>query len=747
MSIKRFGVVVAAVLLAVFVSASAASVRVPLSGWNWGNPAPQGNALSAVDFVAGRGYAVGAAGTALRTDDAGLTWTGLATGTAGDLTRLQIIDPDTVVVLGGGGCVLRRSDDGGKTFHKVFIVAEVNCPDRVQAVHFVSRTTGYLLLADGSVLRTTDAGDSFSKQTAIPGTQASATPGGASAKDILFTTPDSGIAFVSPPAGAGPSAAYFTTDAGVSWKPLTIPAASVDRLYRLDAGTIYAVGAGTLLRSTDAGATFTKMAFGDGLTITSIGCADPDTCLMTTAKGELDRTTDGGATATTITASSVPLASAAFASTARAVAVGAAGQTVVSDDAGVNYHPIGGDVGGQFSTLRRGPVPSAAFAAGSKGQISFTLDGGASWKLANVSTSADILDTSWSDVKTGYALDVRGGLFRTQNGGVTWQTLSAGAGGAARAVLAVPGTSNVLLFGPKGIKRATGGGEFSSVGGGLVAKTALTNADLGGSAIFAWAAGGKRVLVSNGRGQSWKALKLPTKKTRVQQVSFVGPLVGYVLDSAGRVWRTHDGGRAWKQSLSAGTSAISAITFGSATSGFLSVASFGDDPVNGYVLHTSDGGRSWRPEAISPGVAGASGIVAADAGRAFALLQPRGGGAQPSRQLFFTASGGDAGAPSPMTIRATPSRFTKKTLRTSKGKVTITGTLAGAIGGEQITIAARAVNGARWTSRTVPAGANGGSFSATFNIHGPAVFVAQWAGDSGRNGAGTPALLVKVTTK
>ena len=67
--------------------------------------------------------------------------------------------------------------------------------------------------------------------------------------------------------------------------------------------------------------------------------------------------------------------------------------------------------------LRRGPVPTSAFAPGAKGQIALTADGGATWKVANVSTSADILDTSWSDAKTGYALDVRGGLFRTLNGG------------------------------------------------------------------------------------------------------------------------------------------------------------------------------------------------------------------------------------------------------------------------------------------------------------------------------------------
>lgn len=295
----------------------------------------------------------------------------------------------------------------------------------MRAATFVDKSTGYLLLADGSVLRTTDAGQSFAKQTAIPGTAASATPGGAVAKEIVFNGPDCGIAFVSP-GGQAASVAYATTDAGISWKPLAIPGGNVERVHRFDASTLYAIGAETLLRSTDAGLTWTKQAFGAGLTLTSIGCADALTCLLTTSKGELDRTTDGGMTATTITASSVPLFGAAFATPLRAVAVGAAGQTVVSDDEGINYLPIGGDIGGQFSRVRRGPVPTAAFAPSAKGQLALTGDGGVTWKVANVATSADLTDTSWPDLKTGYALDVRGGLFRTQNSGLTWQTLSAG---------------------------------------------------------------------------------------------------------------------------------------------------------------------------------------------------------------------------------------------------------------------------------------------------------------------------------
>jgi photosystem II stability/assembly factor-like uncharacterized protein len=735
MSMKR-AVALAAVLAGVLVAvASAASVQVPLSGWSWGNPTPQGNALSAIDFQAGRGYAVGAAGTALRTDDGGTTWSGLATGTSADLTRLQIVDPDIVVVLGGGGCVLRRSDDGGKTFRKIFIVAESGCPDRVQSAFFVDKNIGYLLLRDGSVLRTADGGQSFSKQTAVPGTPASATGGNAAAADFVFTGPDSGIAFINPPGGA-PSQAFATTDDGVSWKPLAIDAGVVDRVYRFDANTIYGVGPSTLLRSTDGGKTFVKRPFGDGLHLTSIGCADPDTCLITTDRGELDRTTDGGATATTITASSVPLAGAAFASATRAVGVGAAGQTVISDDAGVNYTAMGGDLGGQFSRLRLGPTATSALAPGSKGEIALTFDGGANWRTAAVPTSAPIADASFSSATVGYAADARGGLFRTQNAGLSWQTLSAGPGAPAPAVLALHDGQTVLLIGPRGVRRAVGGGQFDTVAGKLVAKAQLSDVQRAGSAILAWTRGGRQLLASVDKGRTWKAVTLPSKRTRVLGVSFLSRGTGYVLDATGRVWATRNGGRSWRESIATGTSRAQSISFGSASSGYLNIGSFGTDSADAYALHTGDGGRTWRPQAISTGRLAPSGLVAGDATHAFTLLG--------THAFFFTASAGDAGSPSSLKIAAKPARFTKRSLKQAAGRVTIGGTLAGAVGGEQITISARGAGGGSWSTQTVTAGANGGSFSATFRIRGSSVFVAQWPGDSGRTGVGSPALLVNV---
>src|SRR3954462_326561 len=104
-------------LLALPPAAGAAPVQVAHAGWTWGNPLPQGDSLSALAFQGARGYAVGEFGTMLRTDDGGASWTGVATGLTEDLDTVRMISPSSVVV--AGGCPVRRSDDGGRTFRRL----------------------------------------------------------------------------------------------------------------------------------------------------------------------------------------------------------------------------------------------------------------------------------------------------------------------------------------------------------------------------------------------------------------------------------------------------------------------------------------------------------------------------------------------------------------------------------------------------------------------------------------------------
>ena len=102
MSIKT---ALAAALAAAALTAvpASANVQVGSSGWQWGNPLPQGNTVRAMSFAGATGYAAGDFGTLLKTTDGGNQWSGLPVGTFQGLSVVQALDANTVFA--GGGCV------------------------------------------------------------------------------------------------------------------------------------------------------------------------------------------------------------------------------------------------------------------------------------------------------------------------------------------------------------------------------------------------------------------------------------------------------------------------------------------------------------------------------------------------------------------------------------------------------------------------------------------------------------------
>ena len=159
----------AAVLSALAIAGSATgAVSTGHSAWEWGNPLPQGNDILAVEFAGNRGYAAGNFGTLLTSTDAGAGWAGVPTGITANLTRIRIIDADSLVI--AGGCSVRRSDDSGESFTRLAWTAnDSNCPSTITSLSFPTDQAGYLLAADGSVFRTADGGRTWARKTAVPG--------------------------------------------------------------------------------------------------------------------------------------------------------------------------------------------------------------------------------------------------------------------------------------------------------------------------------------------------------------------------------------------------------------------------------------------------------------------------------------------------------------------------------------------------------------------------------------------------
>ena len=248
---RRGWATVACGLLATVVFAASAQAQVVngQSGWEWGTPTPQGNAINDIGFIGGVGYAVGNFGTIMSTTDAGQSWTGLNTGITADINKVALPAPGTIII--GGGCYDLISANGGVSFTQMqFTVPGPNCSPTVTSQSFVSPAVGYVLANTGQVLATNDAGATFSGNSApVPGTAAAG--GGATATDIAFTTATNGVALVG-------GSIFRTTNGAGSWTSVHTGGQALNSVVFIDNNNGFAVGASsTVLKTTDGGATWT----------------------------------------------------------------------------------------------------------------------------------------------------------------------------------------------------------------------------------------------------------------------------------------------------------------------------------------------------------------------------------------------------------------------------------------------------------------------------------------------------------
>jgi photosystem II stability/assembly factor-like uncharacterized protein len=715
--VAKLGTLVAVLLTAALPADAHAQVLGGHAGWFWGNPLPQGHSLTSVELQGGRGYAGGDFGTLIRTDDGGASWRGLATGFTQNVERVRMISANSVVI--GGGCALRRSDDGGASFNRLpWTAGDARCTSALAAFAFPSGDVGYIALQNGNVLRTSDGGRTWRRRTAVPGTLATDPKARVQPSDIVFTSTDAGFV-----AAAG--TVYSTPDGGQTWTPVAAAPLALHAIAFPDAAHGYAVGdGGTVLLSADGGATWTTSNVGDtAASLTGIDCVST-TCVATSKAGDrLFRSADAGATWTAVFAATERLFAAAAGDAAHVVAVGADGATVISGNAGVTFTRVGGRVFGTYQQVQA-PDKTHAYAFGLAGALARTENGGTTWEDLGAATSDRVVSVSFPTARIGFALDAVGQLLRTDNAAQSWQILNPGAGSAPRAVAALD-SRRVLLIGPKGIRRSTTGGQaFARVAEQSLDAASLGRVDRVGRSVFAY--GPRAIFRSTDGGASWHSVKRP-KGSNLQTVDFVSAGRGFALLADGSVMTTRNRGRSWGELSAIGTEVGFDLAFSDARHGFVTVPEFGDDEA-GYVMATSDGGATWRPQLIDSAQLHRGSLAAPAAGTAFVLA-----GAD---HLFATHEGGDSGARSTLTISA--SRKAAK-----PGLRTIQGHLKPARGGEQVVVSIRERGSHEWLFNTVQVASNG-TFTVVADVRRTSTVVAQWRGDDVRQGDGSAPLTLSV---
>jgi photosystem II stability/assembly factor-like uncharacterized protein len=217
------------------------------------------------------GVAVGRYNTVIRSEDSGLTWEQSASFSQlpvtehENLTDLQFIDQDTGYAVGWFGSIIRTTD-GGRSWENVN-----NIFNSLTMVHFFDAQHGFI--GGAGFFRTMDGGQTWQKfRSNDNGDTWSTTYGSGSISSLNCEA----IAFGSPTVGIivrrydeNPllkSSILRTTDAGVTWRKVAMPAVDMSQVTLADVSfanpqTVCAVGnhlesGSVILRSTDSGATW-----------------------------------------------------------------------------------------------------------------------------------------------------------------------------------------------------------------------------------------------------------------------------------------------------------------------------------------------------------------------------------------------------------------------------------------------------------------------------------------------------------
>ena len=286
------------------------------------------NSLRGVFLLdSGVAYAVGDSGTILKSTDSGGTWSALSSGTTQNLYDVYVFSDTEGVAVGDGG-VVRRTTDGGTTWSSVssgvrdglrsvsFSGANGICGGLSQDIIYSSDSGASWQVAQsgffgggffGAHMLSPTVGFVTGQNSIFQALEGTTVDGGAhwsfhpfyfdgnegNADDNFFfdnmTGVSSGVLF------DGTGAIARTTNGGVDWTSTLFPQ-GMQGIDFPQSGSGFTVGFfGTILHSTDMGATWSAQSSGTGLDLYDVRFAtDALTGLAVGEGGTILRTTNGG---------------------------------------------------------------------------------------------------------------------------------------------------------------------------------------------------------------------------------------------------------------------------------------------------------------------------------------------------------------------------------------------------------------------------------------------------------------------
>ena len=423
--------------------------------FTWQYPQYGGHSLNKVKYVADQTFiAVGDEGMLLMSYDNGQTWEMKQRQTIKNMKAIWVFNAQDILVAGSfdnSGLELYRTFDGGETWDLTYTNNAIGVND----IHFPTNNKGYLVGNIGKVLRTEDAGNTW--------TDISTSSISGSLQSVWFTSADTGFAGRTSTFGM-----YKTTDGGLTWSQnfgyfftncyaihflndtLGFAGANGNAIFRTTNG-----GANWNLQSNPQLSEFIRsFSFADSLRG------------MAVAGGYIYRTINGGTTWTS-TFYTGNLRSGALSPGGQAVVSNLTGGIRISSDYGASFTDANPESGNStFRRIRFFGNTGTGWVAGDAGKILKTTNHGDTWQLQSsapyIDYPTDMVVLSASRILIGTE---DGKILSTSNGGTSFslQTLDA-SGGAVKAIH-FPNASNGYACGNGGKfwKSTNGGSSFTAL--------------------------------------------------------------------------------------------------------------------------------------------------------------------------------------------------------------------------------------------------------------------------------------------
>lgn len=404
-----------------------------------------------------------------------------------------------------------------------------------------------------------------------------------------------------------------TTDFGENWTEITLD--EDINLTEVDyyGSTLYAsADDGIVFKSVDAGVTWvnvkdTVLAF--DLDLNKISVVDENNVFVAADAGYVLYTNDGGTSwDTTHVGTGDDLnGGIAFSTALNGVAFcnGSGDAIYTTHDGGVTWAETGGAWPVGLSTRQYDATalaPNVIMVAGYHNIIWKTVDGGDTWTLSSDYTYAydRLIAIKSIDENTALALNSASVILKTEDAGVTWDTLTIGSAQTGKALAFSSATNGWVWSDNNQVFKTTDGVTFEPT----YEWPAITfySIDFAGeNELVVTATSGGELTKSTDGGMTWS---YPTNAatgatSSVYDVNFIDTEIGFACGSAGLILKTTDGGDTWEAKDNP------LVEMNNKTIYFTYQAPNGDIYAGGssaYLLKSTDVGETWSFVPVNSGM-------------------------------------------------------------------------------------------------------------------------------------------------